>query len=143
MSRPEPALLEPARYPFEHDVTTRFADLDPNDHINNVAMAALLEDGRVRFNNSIGMRAALAGLRAMVASVAIDYLAQGHYPDPVRGLVGVFHVGRSSWSVMQLLVQNGQPIATALSVLVCVDKGAPHALPEAARELLGRWELRA
>ena len=30
MARPDPALLNPARYPFAHTVTTRFADVDPN-----------------------------------------------------------------------------------------------------------------
>jgi hypothetical protein len=77
VAKPDPALLDAARYPFDLEITTRFADLDPNDHINNVAIAAVLEDARVRFNEALGFRTVIRSLRAMVASVSIDYLAQG------------------------------------------------------------------
>jgi len=55
MARPDPALFDPARYPFGNSVTTRFADLDPNGHINNVAMAAVFEDARLRFLTAVGL----------------------------------------------------------------------------------------
>lgn len=142
MARPDPALLDAARYPFAQDVTTRFADLDPNDHINNVAMAAVLEDGRVRFNDAVGFRTGMPPLRAMVASVGIDYLAQAHYPAPLRALAAVIAAGRTSWTVQQLMTQDGQPVAAARTVIVCVDGDRPHPLPDHLKAMLEPWMLK-
>ncbi|MBF5090475.1 acyl-CoA thioesterase [Novosphingobium sp. NBM11] len=143
MAKPDPALLDAARYPFDLEITTRFADLDPNDHINNVAIAAVLEDARVRFNEALGFRTVIRPLRAMVASVSIDYLAQGHYPQPLRCHVGAVAIGRTSWTVQQLLVQGDAAVATARTVIVCVDGDRPHPLPDAARAAIDQWMLRA
>jgi len=133
MPRPDPSLLDPARYPFACDITTRFADMDVNQHLNNVAIAALIEDTRVRFNAAAGVRQALGGLGAMNVSLAIDYLAQAYYPQPVRGLAALEAQGRSSWTVVQLLLQDGRAVAFSRSILVCVDGGAAAPLPEALR----------
>lgn len=144
MPRPEPALLDPARYPFEHRITTRFADIDPNQHLNNVALAAMMEDARVRFNLAIGSAIRIGERRAMVASVAMEYLAQGHFPDPVTVHCGIEGVGRSSWTVAQLLEQNGNPVAFARSVLVAIADDRPTPVPDDYRAvLLDRWTLRA
>ena len=105
MARPDPAQLDPARYPFGNAVTTRFADLDPNGHINNVAMAAVFEDARLRFLTAVGMPKNTDGARFMVANVTIDYLAQAYYPQGLECHVGVLPGGRSSWSLRQLLLQ--------------------------------------
>ena len=95
MPRPEPALLDPARYPFTHAATTRFADVDPNQHLNNVALAAMMEDARVRFNLAIGSAIKIGERRAMVASIGMDYLAQGHFPDPVSVHCAIEGIGRT------------------------------------------------
>ena len=52
MAKPDPALLDPARYPFRCSIETRYRDLDSNLHINNGVMASLLEEGRVRFHRA-------------------------------------------------------------------------------------------
>ena len=54
MPRPEAWRTDIAAYPFSATTETRFQDLDVLGHINNVAMAALFENGRVRFNRSLG-----------------------------------------------------------------------------------------
>ncbi|MCW1382204.1 acyl-CoA thioesterase [Novosphingobium sp. KCTC 2891] len=141
MAKPDPALLDPARYPFAHEVTTRFADLDPNDHINNVAMAAVLEDGRVRFNMALGLRRA-ENFRPMVASVSIDYLAQAHFPQPMTCHVAACDIGRSSWQMQQVLVQEGRAVATCRTVVVCTDGQKAIPLPEDFRDRLGPWLLK-
>ena len=53
MGKPESWRLIPASYPILLDVQTRFQDLDPNGHLNNVAFAALFEHGRVRLNRDV------------------------------------------------------------------------------------------
>jgi acyl-CoA thioester hydrolase len=141
MPRPEPALLDPARYPFTHAATTRFADVDPNQHLNNVALAAMMEDARVRFNLSIGNAIRIGERRAMVASISMDYLAQGHFPDPVAVHCAIEGIGRTSWTIIQLLAQNGKPVAFARSVLVAIADDRPTPVADDYRVLLGQWML--
>ena len=141
MPRPDPALLDPARYPFTHTVTTRFADIDPNQHLNNVALSAMMEDARVRFNQAVGLSVKMGERRAMVASVGMEYLAQGQFPQPIEAHCGIEQVGRSSWSVAQLLTQQGRVVAFARSVIVAIADDVPAPIADGDRELLIAWGL--
>ncbi|BEV02430.1 acyl-CoA thioesterase [Novosphingobium olei] len=141
MAKPDPALLDPARYTFAHEVTTRFADLDPNDHINNVAMAAVLEDGRVRFNVQVGLKRTET-FRPMVASVGIEYLAQAHFPQSMTCHVAACEIGRSSWQMQQLLMQDGRAVATCRTVVVCTNGESAMPIPGEFRSLLQPWLLK-
>lgn len=144
MARPDAALLDPARYPFTHQITTRFADVDPNQHLNNVALAAMMEDARVRFNLAMGSVIKVGERRAMVASVAMDYLSQGHFPGPVSVHCAIEDVGRSSWRVIQLLVQDDRAVAFARSVIVAIADDRPTPVSEEFRSaLLGQWALKS
>jgi acyl-CoA thioester hydrolase len=137
----DPALLEPERYTYERTITTRFADVDKNGHINNVALAAAFEDARVRF----GMELALRGDgsdRPMVAAVYIDYLAQAHYPKPLCVKVGILSLGRSSWAVAELALQEGKPCALCRATLVNTDGVRARPLSEDVRATLERLRLR-
>lgn len=144
MPRPDAALLDPARYPFRHEITTRFADVDPNQHLNNVALAAMMEDARVRFNLSMDRVIKLGERRAMVASVAMEYLSQGHFPDPVTVHCAIEGVGRTSWTIIQLLEQHGRPVAFARSVIVSIADDRPNPVSAELREnLLAGWSVKA
>ena len=142
MPRPDPALLNPARYPFTHTVTTRFADVDPNQHLNNVALSAMMEDARVRFNQAMGLSVKMGERRAMVASVGMEYLAQGHFPQPVDAHCAIEQVGRTSWSIAQLLTQQGRVVAFARSVIVAIADDTPASVSNDYRELLNAWCLK-
>jgi acyl-CoA thioester hydrolase len=133
MVRPDAALLAPARYPFACEIGTRFADVDINRHLNNVALAAMIEESRVRLNSAARLPETLGDHGAMVASLAIDYLAQGYYPQPVDGYGAIEAFGRSSWTTVQLLVQDNRVVVFARSVLVCIRDGAAAPLPDAVR----------
>ena len=141
MPRPDPALLDPARYPFAHVISTRFADVDPNQHLNNVALAAMMEDARVRFNLAAGLSVRIGARRAMVASVGMEYLAQGHFPGPVTAHCAIETIGRTSWSIAQLLEQDGTVVAFARSVIVAIDEDRPAPVPDEDRILLAKWTL--
>ena len=89
MAKPDPALLDPARYPFHCTLETRYCDLDSNLHINNGVMASLLEeardDGRVRGGHASTAKAwaAAAGFFALGTPEAEGrLLALSAYPDP-------------------------------------------------------------
>lgn len=143
MPRPDPALLDPARYPFAHTITTRFADVDPNQHLNNVALAAMMEDARARLNLALGRLIQIGERRAMVASVAMEYLSQGHFPEPVTVHCAIEGVGRTSWSIVQLLEQGGRGVAFARSITVAIEHDRPILVPDDLRAaLLGEWRLK-
>ena len=90
--------------------------------------------GRVR----IGER------RAMVASVAMEYLAQGHFPGPVTVHCGIEGVGRTSWTIVQLLEQDGRPVAFARSVIVAITDDRPAPLDDDYKlALLEEWGLKS
>jgi acyl-CoA thioester hydrolase len=143
MPRPDPALLRPERYRFDHTISTRFADVDPNRHLNNVALAAMMEDARVRFVQSIGIDAKPGERRAMVASFAIEYLAQGYFPAPVAAHCAIESVGKTSWAVVQLLVQEERVVAFARSVLVAIAEDRPTPVAADFRARLNQWTLTA
>jgi acyl-CoA thioester hydrolase len=109
MPRFDPARLDPARYPYATSVETRFQDLDPLGHINNVAMAALFENGRVRFNRELlaERKNRVVGERWLIARVEINYLAEGHFPDPITVTSGIGRIGTASWDIISAAFQNG------------------------------------
>jgi acyl-CoA thioester hydrolase len=143
MGRASPELLDPARYGFTHALQTRFSDVDPNQHINNVAMAAALEDARVRFDIVAGLRAIYSSLRVMIVSANIDYLAEAHYPAPLIIHVGVLAIGRTSWTVGELAMQDNRARAYCRATLVATDGEKPTPLPQGLRDWLDRSALAA
>lgn len=143
MPKPDPALLDSARYPFACEIATRFADLDTNQHLNNVALAGIIEDARVRFHGASGYHVVMAGWAAMVVNLTIDFLGQGYYPAPVTVHSGAISVGQTSYALAQLVTQGETVVALARSVMVCVRDDRPSPLPDAFRESVRPWMLAA
>jgi acyl-CoA thioester hydrolase len=142
MPKPDPALLDPARYPFTCRIDPRFGDLDVNMHINNVAMASMMEDAHVRFHHASNYDAGANALRSMVVSLTIEYLDQGSYPEPVDIHVAAEHIGRTSHVLVKLAMQAGRPIAFSRTVLVTVGADGPAPMPSAFVEASDKWRLR-
>lgn len=129
MPRPAAWRLSPDAYPIRETIQTRYQDLDPNGHLNNVAFAALFETSRVRINLALGGREATPGFRAVVARNEINYLAEGSFPDPVEIAIGIGTIGNRSWEMLAAMFQNGRAIATSDTVIVMTaPTGEP--LPE-------------
>ena len=144
MSRFAPARLSPDAYPHHVPVETRFQDLDPLGHINNVAMAALFEQARVRFNRQHLLpfgRHEQPHVRWLVARVDVNYLAEAHFPDPVDMASGIGRVGGSSWTMLSAGFQQGRCVALCDTVIVYTANGAPAALPDALRSTLGNLAM--
>ena len=140
MTRPAPWRLDPAAYPVSEAIGTRYQDLDTNGHLNNVAFAALFESARVRINRATRPgRDRPANERTMVASVAIAYLAEGSFPDPVTITSGIGRIGNSSWTIEQAMFQQGRCIATCDTVVVVrTDEQAKPLRADLRAELEGR-----
>lgn len=142
MAKPDAAALNPARYPFCTNIDVRFGDMDINLHVNNVAMAGMVEEGRVRFHRASGFSGSMRGMGAMVASMAIDYVGQAHYPGELTIHAGAARLGSSSYDLQMLILQQDRTVAFARSTMVCVTDGKPHGLPDSFRESVKQWMLR-
>jgi acyl-CoA thioester hydrolase len=132
------ARLDLANYPHHVELETRFQDLDPLNHINNVAMAGIFENGRVRFNRDmvdfIAQRE--AGDRWLVARVEVNYLAEAHFPDPVLIGNAIGHIGNRSWHILSAASQNGQIVALCDTVLVYQSGSGAGAIADDMRQEL-------
>ena len=113
---------DPASYPFSCTTETRFQDLDPLGHINNVAMAALFENGRVRFNQHLDLERREKDERWLIAAVSINYVAEAHFPDPVEVRSGIGRIGTSSWDICSAAFQCGKCVATCVTTLVLTGR---------------------
>lgn len=143
MPRPDATRLDPARYPHRAEIQTRFADLDPQGHINNVAMATLFETARLRFNHAMGFGRRRAGGRWLVARVEINYLAEGHFPADMLVVNGIGRIGTRSWSILSCAFQDDRPIATCETVVVLEASEGTTAIPDDMRAMLEEYRVGA
>lgn len=139
--RPDPARTERHHYPLWQEIPIRFGDLDPLGHVNNVAIAQLYEESRVRFGRIVIERSGPGLHRLVIASLRVHYLAETHYPEPVEVGIGVAGIGRSSYSLAQALYQGGRCVGLADSTLVHAPTTGVRPLPDEAREVLASYRL--
>jgi acyl-CoA thioester hydrolase len=142
MARPDPRRLDPAAYPHQCAIQTRFQDLDVLGHVNNVAFAALFETARTRFNRDADLWTRLRARRTVVAALTINYLAEAHYPDDVTVGSGIGRIGGRSWQILSTMWQNGVPVATCDATLVMTPDEAGGGIPDAFRAALASLALR-
>ena len=110
-------------------------------HINNVAMAALFESGRVRFNRSMNL-AGWSGHRWLVAKVEIDYLGESFFPSDVEIATGIGDIGNRSWHILSAAFQKGECVATCDVVIVMSASGGITTLPDDFRAGLEAHKVR-
>jgi acyl-CoA thioester hydrolase len=135
MSRLDRARLENGTYPFHCEVQTRYADLDMLSHINNVAMADILQEGRLRFVMSTDVKSGLQRQMVVAASL-IEFATDMLYPDPVQVSVGILDIGRTSFRFGQVARQKGRVGAYAEFVMVTRDSQGPVPIPDEWRAAL-------
>lgn len=140
MAKPDPARLSIDSYPHHDVIQTRFQDIDILGHINNVAMAALFETGRVRFNRMMGLMRR-QGHRWLIANVDVNYLAEGKMADVQMG-TGIGRIGTRSWSILAAAFQDGTCIATCDTVVVMEQQDGQLALPADFRADLEKWVVK-
>ncbi len=142
MPRHDPRRTDASAYPWSVVVETRFGDMDVNFHLNNVAVAGLYEEARVRFNWHIRDSFAVGRPRFLVARVEIDYLGEGEYRVPTSMGVAVVATGTSSWRVAMGLFQPGGCIGLCDTVMVHRGDAGPAPIPDPLRTALGEFALR-
>ncbi|MBM3619456.1 MAG: acyl-CoA thioesterase [Alphaproteobacteria bacterium] len=109
----------------------RFADVDANGHINNVAFVTFFENARIRYlqEQLKGLRV-LTGAEVVVAHIELDLKRQMFYPGTIRAGARLIELRRSSLVIGQAIFdQEGRCAATGHVVLVSIDKSSGRGRP--------------
>ncbi|HVV12683.1 acyl-CoA thioesterase [Amycolatopsis sp.] len=141
-ARPDISLSRRDRYPVWHEVSTRYGDLDPLGHVNNVAIGRLYEEARVLFEQALRQRRAFRPVRAMLVQLNVHYLGETRYPGPVRIGSGIKRLGRASYTVAQAMYQDGQCVGVSDATVAHVPADGPGPLPDDFRSALETALLR-
>jgi len=137
--KPNPRRFDQTIYPFATDISTRFADIDPQWHLNNVRVAEFYQEGRISFNRALSKEFQLEreqGRRILVARQSLDYLAEIEWPGAVTVCVGVSRLGGASFALALALFQNAKCVGVSDATLVHATKDGPTRLPDRMREVL-------
>lgn len=133
MARLDRARLDAADFPVTCEVATRYTDLDPQGHVNNSAVAVILQEARGKMEEAAGTLEYFREHKSVVVSLSIEYAAELFFPDPVVVSTGVLHLGRTSLTMGQVARQRGRTAAYAEIVLVFADENGPKPIPEEMR----------
>ncbi|MCB1740235.1 MAG: acyl-CoA thioesterase [Gammaproteobacteria bacterium] len=117
-------------YPYQITDVIRYSDLDPNNHVNNGALLAYLEDGRVRMRTDH-----LAGLgeNVLAGFVLVKYSVEFHaelsFPGEVRVGTGVTRLGTKSYTLGQAVFSGERCIVSGEVITVFVDRARGQTAP--------------
>ena len=85
-------------FPYRLSDNVRFADLDPNQHVNNAVYATYFETGRVTLMKDRGYGLMPEGLGWIMVRIDIHFRAELHWPGQIELGLGVARLC-FSWSV--------------------------------------------
>jgi len=99
----------------------RFADLDVQNHVNNVAIATFFESGRVGYSRDPKLGFSVPEAVIALRRIEIDYLAEMTFPGQVTIATRVKRVGTTSLTFEHALFVGETCTAAAVSILVLLD----------------------
>lgn len=129
-------LTRPDTYTHWVTDTVRFSDQDGVGHVNNVAIAAYVETGRLYFSHYVALPELGPREGVILAHVAIDYLAESRWPGHVDVGCRISRVGGKSFTVATGVFKDGRVIATAQSVIAYRRGGGTAAIEGGLRARL-------
>ena len=127
--RPLPRLDD---FPHRSNDIVRFADLDPQGHVNQAAFATYFETGRVAMFRTPDLGIGAPGMTFVMVRQEIDYLTELRWPGTVDIGTAIAAFGCSSFTVTQVLYSKDICTAMGRAIMVCIDmeKRRPVPLPD-------------
>jgi len=130
--------MEEIKFTYYHPITVRYADLDPQGHVNNAAYMTYLEAARLGYYECAGIWSPANGEHTgmVVAHAEIDFLAPIAYGQPLRVGVRLEKMGTKSM-IFQFLVEapdRSRAFARGQSVMVAYDN-----VNETSRPIPSEW----
>ena len=132
-----PAVPRLADFPRRGTDTIRFADLDPQGHVNHAKFATYMETSRAAVIRDPDHSLQVEGATSVMARIEINYLREIQWPGTVEIGTAVAEIGRSSYTFAHALFQNGQCAGTGRVTMVLIDLATRRARP-LPPELIGR-----
>jgi acyl-CoA thioester hydrolase len=131
-------------FPYRLSDNVRFADLDPNQHVNNAVYASYFETGRVTLMKDRSFGLMPEGLAWMLVRLDIHFRAELRWPGTIELGLGVAKFGRTSVTFDQVVFSQGKCVASAQSVNVLIGEGSRKPTPLTAEIVanLQRWRRR-
>lgn len=120
-----------AAYHGYETVTVRFSDQDPMGHVNNVAITAYFEAGRVGYINFLRREIDVSPAGIVLAHLSVDYRREVTFPGSVEVGGRLTGVGGRSFSMAFGLFQNGVCCATSTAVMVFFDTATRQSMAPA------------
>lgn len=109
--------------------TIRFADTDKLGHVNNAAFSTFLETGRVHFLLDPARPLGAPGVSFVIAKLTLDFKAEMHWPGQAHIGTRCKSIGRSSFVLEQVILQNDTVAALAETVMVMFDEATRKSTP--------------
>jgi acyl-CoA thioester hydrolase len=116
-------------FPYRLTDNVRFADLDPNQHVNNAVYATYFETGRVTLMKDLGYGLMPPGLGWIMVRLDIHFRAELRWPGTIEMGLGVVKFGRTSVTFEQVVFSEGKCVASAQSVTVLIDENTRRPTP--------------
>jgi acyl-CoA thioester hydrolase len=125
-------------------VPIRYADIDAQRHLNNVAFFTFMEHARVTYLRELGLWQGhdFDAIGIILAEASCNYKAPAFLGDTVTVWIRVSHLGRKSFHFeYQLETERGE-IATGRTVQVCYDYRQQQSvlMPDHWREAILTYE---
>ena len=116
-------------FPYRLSDNVRFADLDPNQHVNNAVYATYFETGRVTLMKDRSYGLMPDGLGWIMVRIDIHFRAELHWPGRIELGLGVAKFGRTSVSFDQVVFSEGKCVASARAITVLIDEATRKPVP--------------
>jgi acyl-CoA thioester hydrolase len=116
-------------FPCRISDNVRYADLDPNQHVNNAVYATYFETGRVALMKDRSHGLTPEGLSWMMVRLDMHFRAELRWPGPIEMGLGLVKFGRTSVTFDQVVFSEGRCIASAQSVSVLIDEATHKPSP--------------
>lgn len=141
--KPDPSRLTLSAYTHRAEIQTRFSDVDPQWHLNNVRVLEFYQEARTSFNMALWGESTLdaATQRLFVARQAIDYLGEAKWPGSLSVGVGIVRIGNSSYTMGMAMFQHDKCVGVCDAVLVYADEKGPARIPEHIRGRMAAQQL--
>jgi acyl-CoA thioester hydrolase len=125
-SNAEPRLED---FPYRITDNVRYADLDPNQHVNNAVYASYFETGRVTLMKDRSRGLMPDGLSWMMVRLDMHFRAELRWPGGIEMGLGLVKFGRTSVTFDQVVFSEGRCVASARSVSVLIDAETHKPMP--------------
>ena len=126
-------------FPYRLTDNVRFADLDPNQHVNNAVYATYFETGRVTLMKDRSFGLMPEGLAWMLVRLDIHFRAELRWPGTIELGLGVARLGRTSATFDQVVFSAGKCVASARSVTVLIGESSRKPTP-LTPEIVGNYQ---